>query len=216
MSSSQVLQFHPPMTPSKHLRSSFTLSLLDDTPALFRPVSSIDKDRLQDGLEMLSPESRYLRFFSPVTRLSEEELRFFTEVDQINHVAWGAIHPDNPDFPGLGIARFVRLPESPSVAEAAVTVMDNYQRKGLGTILVCLLYLLARDLGVEVLRGTILPQNRFLIDWLHSLGGTTEYHEGAILVDVPVHANTDPHPDDAPLARKFKETLKMVERVLYE
>lgn len=201
--------------PKSH-RSSFTLTLLDGTPALFRAITPADKDRLREGLEMLSPESRYLRFFSPVSHLSDEELRFFTEVDQCEHVAWGALHPDDPDFPGLGVARFVRLPENPTVAESAVTVMDSYQRKGLGTILVCLLYLLARDLGVEVLRGTILPQNRFLIDWLHSLGGTTEYHEGAILVDVPVHANTEPHPDDPPLARKFKETLKMVERALYE
>jgi GNAT superfamily N-acetyltransferase len=202
---------------AKHTRrDSFTLPLLDGTLALFRPVTPADKDRLQDGLEMLSPEGRYLRFFQPINHLSEEELRFFTEVDQKNHVAWGAIKPDDPDFPGLGVTRFVRLKESPEIAEAAVTVLDQYQRKGLGTILVCLIYLLARELGIQTLRGTVLPENRFLIDWLHSLGGTTEYHDGAILVDVPVRQKSEPLPDDSPLARKFKETLEMVEQVLYE
>lgn len=204
------------MPSSKKPRSAFTLPLLDGTPALFRPVTPADKERLQEGLEMLSPEARYLRFFSPINHLSEEELRFFTEVDQINHVAWGAINANDPDFPGLGVARFVRIPKTPKTAEAAVTVLDHYQRKGLGTILVCLLYLLARDRGVHTLRGTVLPENRFLIDWLHSLGGTTEYHEGAILVDVPVLAPSEPLPDDSPLARKFKQTLEIVAGVLYE
>lgn len=165
---------------------------------------------------MLSPQARYLRFFSPVNHLSEEELRFFTEVDQVNHVAWGALKADDLNFPGLGVARFVRIPETPEIAEAAVTVMDSYQRKGLGTMLVCLLYLLARELGVQTLRGTVLPENRFLIDWLHSLGGTTEYHEGAILVDVPIRKKSEPLPDESPLARKFKRTLDLVEGVLFE
>lgn len=164
---------------------------------------------------MLSPESRYLRFFSPVNHLSEEELRFFTEVDQVNHVAWGAIHPNDPDLPGLGIGRFVRLEDNPDVAEAAVTVLDQYQRQGLGTILVCLLCLLAADLDVKIIRGAILPQNRFLIDWLHSLGGTTEYHEGAILVDMPVRTEFESG-SQSPLAVKFGETLEQVKKVLYE
>lgn len=204
------------MSHIQHPRPSFTIPLLDGTLALFRPITPADKERLQEGLEMLSPQSRYLRFFSPVNHLSEEELRFFTEVDQINHVAWGAINPDDPEVPGLGVARFVRTRDDPDIAEAAITVLDRYQRKGLGTILVALLYLLARDLGVKTLRGTVLPENRFLIDWLHSLGGTTEYHEGAILVDVPVREISEPLPDDSPLARKFKETLDMVAGVLYE
>jgi hypothetical protein len=203
------------MNKHKPHRVSFTLPLLDGTPALFRPVTPADKERLQDGLEMLSPEARYLRFFSPVTHLSEEELRFFTEVDQVNHVAWGAINPDEPAFPGLGIARFVRLKETPEIAEAAVTVIDGYQRKGLGTLLVCLMYLLARELGVCTLRGTVLPENRFLIDWLHGLGGTTEYHEGAMLVDMPVRDEFASLPD-SPVLRKFNQTLEQVEKVLYE
>jgi GNAT superfamily N-acetyltransferase len=203
------------MSDSKPYQDSFTLMLRDGTPALFRPVTAADKDRIKEGLAMLSPESRYLRFFSPVTRLSEEELRFFTEVDQVNHVAWGAINPDDLDLPGLGVGRFVRLKDDPDIAEAAVTVIDQYQRKGLGTFLVCLLYLLAADLDVKTIRGAILPQNRFLIDWLHSLGGTTEYHDGAIMVDVPVLTEFESVPE-SPLAIKFRRTLERVSEALYK
>jgi len=202
------------MPTRKPYQDSFTLKLRDGTPALFRPVTPEDKERLQEGLAMLSPESRYLRFFSPINHLSDEELRFFTEVDQVNHVAWGAINPDAPDLPGLGIGRFVRLKGNLDIAEAAVTVIDRYQRQGLGTILVCLLYLLAADLDVKTIRGAILPQNRFLIDWLHSLGGTTEYHEGAILVDMPVRTELESVPQ-SPLAVKFRQTLEMVSDALY-
>jgi GNAT superfamily N-acetyltransferase len=202
------------MPDTKLYRASFKMKLNDGTPALFRPITPDDKDRLKEGLAMLSPESRYLRFFSPVTRLSEEELRFFTEVDQVNHVAWGAINLEEPTRPGLGVARFVRPHDNPDLVEAAVTVLDQYQRKGLGTILVCLLYILAADLGVKTIRGAILPQNRFLIDWLHSLGGTTEYHEGAILVDMPVLKDTSILPS-TPYSEKFRTILRQVRDLLY-
>jgi len=163
---------------------------------------------------MLSPEARYLRFFSPISRLSEEELRFFTEVDQVNHVAWGVMNPDDPDFPGLGVARFVRIKETPGIAEAAITVIDSYQRKGLGSILICLLYILGADLGVKTLRGTILPENRFLIDWLHGLGATTEYHEGAILVDMPVLKDVSSLPA-TPYSKIFRTIMDQVRTKLY-
>lgn len=181
---------------------------------MFRPVTPADKDRLQAGLALLSPESRYLRFFAPVTRLSEEELRYFTHVDQVNHVAWGALKAAEPEFPGLGVGRFVRLADAPEIAEAAVTVIDSYQRQGLGTILASLLYLIAGEVGVRTLRGAILPENRFLIEWLHALGASTRFEEGLIRVEMPVVQDVSALPV-SPVSDSFRNVLEQVRSALY-
>jgi GNAT superfamily N-acetyltransferase len=115
------------------------VTLRDGTRALVRPIRPDDKQRLVDGLERLSPESRYRRFLRPVTSLSERELRYLTEIDYVNHFAWVAVAADVEDQPGLGVARYVRDPKDPEVAEAAVAVIDDYQGKGVGTVLLRML-----------------------------------------------------------------------------
>ncbi|HUF38205.1 MAG TPA: hypothetical protein VMN57_06770 [Anaerolineales bacterium] len=161
-------------------------NLQDGTPVLLRPVRSGDKERFVEGLKLLSMESRYLRFFAPVLELTDKQLAFLTEVDQDMHVAWGALDPTAPEFPGFGVARYVRLDEDPTTAEVAVAVIDEMHRHGLGSLLLGLLYVLASRAGVRVFRGTIVPANRFLIEWARGLGANVRYSDGVYRVDVPV------------------------------
>jgi len=112
------------------------LTLLDGSTVRVRPIRPGDKQRLLEGFERLSPESRYRRFLSPVPRLSDRALRYLTEVDHHDHEALiGIAH----DCSGVGVARFVRSEEDPELAEAAVTVVDDWQGRGLGTALLVLL-----------------------------------------------------------------------------
>ena len=52
-----------------------------------RVISPNDKQGLVDGFERLSEESRYRRFLAPRGRLSDAELRYFSEVDHHDHEA---------------------------------------------------------------------------------------------------------------------------------
>lgn len=61
-----------------------------------------------------------------MARLSEKQLRYFTEVDQQNHVAWIALYPAAAGLHGLGVARFVRYRDQPMIAELAFAVIDAY------------------------------------------------------------------------------------------
>ncbi len=56
------------------------MELEDGTPVLLRPVTPEDRERLVVGMAQLSAGSRYFRFFTPLPRLAEEQLRYFTEV----------------------------------------------------------------------------------------------------------------------------------------
>jgi hypothetical protein len=54
---------------------------------------------------------------SPVTQLSEDQLRHLTEIDYRDHMAWVALDPTEPEVPGIGVARYMRLAAEPMVAE---------------------------------------------------------------------------------------------------
>jgi GNAT superfamily N-acetyltransferase len=119
-----------------------------------------DKQMLLDGFEHLSPDSRYARFMAPKVNLSETELRYLTEVDGVDHFAMGAIrrHLVSKDE-GVGSARFVRLSDAPDTAEPAVTVLDDFQGKGLGAILLQRLIEAAWERDVRWFRTELLAEN---------------------------------------------------------
>lgn len=71
-----------------------TFRLHDGTPVLVRPVYAGDLPRLKQGVLEMSQTSRYMRFFSYVDQLTDEQARYFTDIDQVNHVAWCAVEPN--------------------------------------------------------------------------------------------------------------------------
>lgn len=176
-----------PMDLSSFCRATgFTLPLQSGELVDFRPVRQDDRDILQGGMSALSPRSRLFRFFTPIPKLPDKLLDYLTVVDQHHHVAWMAISHDQPQHPGLGIARFIRSQEQPTVAEFAVVVIDSDQRQGVGTMLMAILYLIAKTKGIEILRGFVLPENRVMLNWLGRLGAVGKYEDGVCRMDMLV------------------------------
>lgn len=172
------------------------VKLRDGSRAHLRPIRADDKDRLRRGLAELSPRSRLLRFHAPVDHLSEEQLRYLTEIDYSDHCAWVAISPDEPASPGMGVARYVRLAAEPTVAEAAVTVLDRYQGRGLATIMLAVLSRIALAEGITVFRNYVLADNESMLDLFDQLGATrTPIDYGVFQVDMPLARDADELPD---------------------
>ena len=183
------------------------LALRDGTRIVVRPIRPDDKDRLRDGFALLSAQSRYRRFLTALDELSDEQVRYLTEIDYDDHMAWVALDPSRPDHPGIGVARYVRLPDDPTVAEAAVTVLDDYQGRGVGTILLRLLAESALEHSIRCFRGYVLAANDPMVEILHDLGATVT-NEGPLLrVDVPIPASPEELPD-TPTGRVFKSVAK--------
>src|SRR5436305_11121880 len=105
------------------------------TRATLRMLGPDDKALLRAGFEQLSAASRYRRFHGPKASLSEAELRYLTECDGENHFAVGATAIIDGHEQGVGVARCIRLRDRPEVAEAAITVVDAWQGRGLGKLL---------------------------------------------------------------------------------
>lgn len=172
----------PPPEPQQHVLS-------DGSVVELRRLQPSDKARITAAFERLSETSRYRRFFTPLARLTPRHLRYLTEVDQHDHLAWGAIDCADPARGGLGVARCVRLTDEPTVAEAAVTVIDPWQGRGLGPLLLDVLAEDARGHGIETFRGYVLPDNTPMKSLVEQAGGRTAVTEGGLLrIDLPLPA----------------------------
>jgi len=139
-------------------------------PIGFRPIRADDTDRLADAFARLSATSRYRRFLTPVTSLSDVQLRAFAQVDFVDHVAWAAELIGEPGRPFAGVGRWIRSRRDPAVAEFALTVVDAYQRRGLGTALLKLLADSAAPRGVRWLEGIVLGENQPMCSLLGAHG----------------------------------------------
>jgi len=133
--------------------------LSDDTLLLLREIRSDDKERLLEGMESLSDQTRERRFLGPKHTLSPSELRYLTEVDGTDHYALVAVHDDDEEHIAA-VARFVRLADDPTAAEAAIVVCDELQGKGLGGLLARRLTDAARERGIDRLTASISSENR--------------------------------------------------------
>jgi RimJ/RimL family protein N-acetyltransferase len=122
-----------------------------------RPIRPTDKRLLADGLALLSEDTIHKRFLSPKPSLSRAELRYLTELDGQDHFALIAVRADDGTM--AGVARFVRLPDQPETAEAAITVGDCLQGEGLGRQLAVMLADAARERGIERITATMLSDN---------------------------------------------------------
>lgn len=145
-----------------------------------RPIVMADQDGIVRGFEQLSPESRVRRFFIPPSRLSESMLRYLTEIDYTNHVALGAFAVDDAGEPGVAIARYVRLSDDPTCAEAAVTVIDDYQRRGIATVLLEALALIALRNGISRFCGYVQWENTEILDLARRVGATVQASSQAV------------------------------------
>lgn len=141
------------------------VALADGTRITLRLVRPDDKPRLLEILAALSTHSRTMRFFVARTHISENELRYLTELDGINHFAIIALRGDE----SVGVARFVRQAGAPDVAEPALAVVDHLHARGLGRILFGHLVGAARERGIVRFQGEVLPQNRAMLGLLRGL-----------------------------------------------
>jgi GNAT superfamily N-acetyltransferase len=137
------------------------VALDDGTELVVRQVGPDDKRLLADGLERLSPESRYRRFFRPLTELSERDLAYLTEIDHRDHEALAAIDPRRDDL--VGVARYVRGAE-PELAEVSVVVGDPWHRRGVATMLLEHLVERARAAGITHFVALVMDENTDAIE----------------------------------------------------
>lgn len=143
-----------------------------ETRVTVRPITPDDREALRSAFRETSARTRYMRFLGFVGELTEEMLDYLVNVDGKDHVALVATMttPDMKTERGVGIARFIRSKDDPHVAEAAITVADDMQGKGVGTALAHELERAARARGIRSMRAEVLEGNATMRSILEHAG----------------------------------------------
>jgi hypothetical protein len=168
--------------------------LRDGQKIVLRHIQPSDGEELRRGFRALSPESRYRRFFTGISDLDDTSLAYLVNVDGKDHVAIVATTEslDLKTERGVGVARFVRSKKNSTVAEAAVTIVDDMQRIGLGTLMTKTLARAAKERGVEKFRCEVLESNELVVKALVDAGGEIALRaSGTVILDVPVQTPND-------------------------
>ncbi len=149
--------------------------LADGTEVLVRPLVPADRGSLAEGYRRLSPESRYQRFWSRTGEvIGDRMLDRLLKQEAGNHAVWAVLDPAR-EYPGLGAASFWRSAEQPEEAEFSCTVLDADQRKGVGTLLLAVLWLAARRVGIRRFVGYTMPENVRAVRWMRDTGAEAEW-----------------------------------------
>ncbi|PPK98385.1 acyl-CoA synthetase (NDP forming) [Kineococcus xinjiangensis] len=161
--------------------------LRDGGTAHVRPITPADADAVARFHERQSDESRYLRFFAPMPRLSARDLQRFTVVDHDERVALVATVGDDI----VGIARYDAAPRRqgrPVEAEVAFNISDAHQGRGLGSVLLEHLAAAARERGVGRFTADVLPQNGKMINVFREAGYEVRqgYSDGVLEVSFAI------------------------------
>lgn len=160
-------------------------TLRDGSTMAIRPVEPDDGPRIREIWESMSDRSRQLRFLSPANEVSDEDIAYLVDVDHKRHEALLALDPTGH---AVGVARYVRTPGDRTSAEVAVVVVDEWHRRGLGTVLLDRLTELAREREIERYTAIVSPDNEIVLRALDRAGatraGTTE--DGEIEFTIPL------------------------------
>jgi GNAT superfamily N-acetyltransferase len=155
-------------TTDELLRIGAPYTLRDGSQIRIRQGHHCDRQLLLDGFDRLSPESRHRRFLAPMPDLHETTIEYLLDVDHHNHEAMVAIDPITGN--GIGVARYVRDPDRRDAAEVAVTVVDDWHGRGVGTLLLEGIGQRARAEGITTFTALMLASNTDMMDVLRGLG----------------------------------------------
>ena len=136
-------------------------ALRDGTPALIWPLLPTDAETLRDVFRRLSPDSRRNRFLQVLDQLDDPMIRRLVDtVDEVHHIALllTVLPPEGKEEPA-GVAHLLQYFDDPATADIAVTVVDDWQRRGAGTALVSAL-MARRPAALTRLRTLVAADNR--------------------------------------------------------
>jgi GNAT superfamily N-acetyltransferase len=173
-------------------------TLRDGSVVLVRPIVPEDKPLFVAGWKHFGEASRLRRFMGVKQHLTVDDLAFFTDLDHADHEALGAIDPDAGD--GLGVARYVRDPARPDTAEAAVSVIDSWQGRGLGGALLERLTDRACRNGIKRFTAELRADNLAMLRLFEHLGRTDVRRDAGDL-ELDVDLRTDAPEDLASVLR---------------
>ncbi|MBK7767388.1 MAG: GNAT family N-acetyltransferase [Sulfuritalea sp.] len=159
-------------------------TLKNGTICTIRPIRPEDANALQEFVRGLSPRTKYYRYFSAVSELTQKLLARYTQIDYGRELTLVATVRRGGHARMLGEANYAGLPDG-KTCEFAIMIADETAGQGLGSRLMHCLMEAARQQGYTEIHGQVLGDNEpmlALMDALDFIVRLTDDPNGAVEV----------------------------------
>jgi acetyltransferase len=157
--------------------------LADGTTIVIRPIRPEDAQLEQDLVRELSLETRRFRFMHALSRLTDEMLVRFTQLDYDRELGLMAtLKTEDGEIP-LGVARFVGDGDELG-CEFAIVVADAWQKRGVASQLMRALISAARAGHFTHMHGDVLADNTRMLHWMERLGFSVRVHPEDVMLRI--------------------------------
>lgn len=167
---------YSPHQVEKKVNEHWIEHLNDGSHVLIRPIRPEDREREADLISNLSPQSRRFRFLGAVKEISPALLDQLLQADYIKRMAFVALAYQEGKLREVGVSRYAANQEN-CQCECSVTVADDWQQRGLDTLLMTHLIETARQNGFRQ---------------MYSVDSTTNTHLQALLQGLGFHRTRNP------------------------
>jgi RimJ/RimL family protein N-acetyltransferase len=164
-------------------QSDFTLK--DGTRVHVRPIRPEDDHRLVDIFNASSPQTVYQRFFTALPELTPEMARDLSSVDYVQRLALIAETGAEP----IGVARYEST-RDPGMAELGLVVVDGWQNRGIGRILLREILCAAGANGIHRFCADVLGENHRMLHLLATEGQLLDTRTEAGVTTVTLRSRT--------------------------
>jgi RimJ/RimL family protein N-acetyltransferase len=162
----------------------------------FRHVRPDDEHPIMEAIGTASRETLLHRFFSPMRSVSPGLLRQMLAIDRAKETCLvGAVTASKAVRIICG-ARYVKL--GPGAAEIAITVHDDFQRRGLGTFLLKLLARLAQAEGIRRFEAEVLASNHKMLKLFKKVAPRSTGHWTGDVYHIVIDVETIAHGEGSP------------------
>jgi acyl-CoA hydrolase/GNAT superfamily N-acetyltransferase len=165
-----------------------------DLRVQFRPVLPTDEALLRELFYSHGPETILHRYFTPLKHIAHEQVQKFVTLDYHNDMAIVGLIPFEGRQKMIAVARYFRDPAT-NEAEVALTLHDDFQRRGIGGYLLPYLAKVALDHGITTFTADVLVDNVGMMRLFHKLSRRIEVeaHNGVNKVKVALPRNIRLH-----------------------
>ncbi len=169
-----------------------TVTLKDKTKVFVRPIRPDDEPMMKEMFYSFSERTRYLRFHGPMKALPHNRLQVFCNVDYSEEMALISIVGEPGEEDVVAVGRYLH-DAADNTAEVAFTVRDDWQGKGLGTLLFSHLVTIGREHGIEKFIAEVLPENVPMLNVFHhsNCHVTTKTESGVVHVTIVLNPEAD-------------------------
>ena len=169
--------------------------LRDGSTIVIRAIRPDDRVRLLEHFKSLSDESIYFRFSGLKRALTEADLDYYTRLDFADHVGLAAVITENGRERFIGVGRYIVKASGDQDlkrAEVAFAVLDSYQGRGIGTLLLEHLAAIGRERGIREFVAEVMGANTKMIDVFEHSGFKVHQSRepGDVQVTFPIEATS--------------------------